>query len=125
MSNPAVTRASGQGIALQLAERGTRLSNGLWVREIRKLTERGHQTALLATDYGSALGPVAVLPRVGRDGVGVHPHHVGDLPAGITLAPQVDHPTLPPRPCAGVLARCLVELVQLRFGQFQVDHLQA
>jgi hypothetical protein len=56
----AVTLASGQEVALQLAERGTRLSNGLWVREIRKLTERGHQTALLATDYRSALGPVAV-----------------------------------------------------------------
>lgn len=56
----AVTLASGQRIVLPLAERGTRLSNGLWVREIRKLTDRGHQTALLATDYQSALGPVAV-----------------------------------------------------------------
>lgn len=55
----AVTPPTGQIITLQLAERGTRLSNGLWVREIRKLTERGHQTALLATDYQSALGPVA------------------------------------------------------------------
>ena len=56
----AVTLASGQRIVLPLAERGTRLRNGLWVREIRKLTDRGHQTALLATDYQSALGPVAV-----------------------------------------------------------------
>ena len=36
---------------MRLAERGTCLSNGLWVREIRKLTERGHQTPILATDY--------------------------------------------------------------------------
>jgi hypothetical protein len=56
----AVTLASGQRIVLPLAERGTRLSNGLWVREIRKLTDRGHQTALLATDDQSALGPAAV-----------------------------------------------------------------
>jgi hypothetical protein len=41
----------GQTVMLQLAERGTRLSNGLWLREIRKLTERGHQTAILSTDY--------------------------------------------------------------------------
>ncbi|MFZ4699296.1 MAG: putative transposase [Candidatus Methylumidiphilus sp.] len=36
---------------MRLAERGTRMSNGLWVREFRKLTGRGHQTAILATDY--------------------------------------------------------------------------
>jgi hypothetical protein len=54
----AVTLPAGQ-VVLQLAERGTCLSNGLWVREIRKLTERGHQTALLATDYRSLLAPVA------------------------------------------------------------------
>jgi len=29
---------------MQLGERGTCLSNGLWVRELRKRTERGHQT---------------------------------------------------------------------------------
>ena len=44
---------SGQCVEMKLAERGTRLSNGLWLREIRKLTERGHQTAVLATDYRS------------------------------------------------------------------------
>lgn len=42
---------SGQPTTIQLAERGTRLSNGLWVREFRKLTESGHQTAVLSTDY--------------------------------------------------------------------------
>ena len=34
-------------------ERGTQLSNNLWVREIRKRTERGHQTSVLSTDYFS------------------------------------------------------------------------
>jgi hypothetical protein len=49
----------GQTVTMQLAERGTRLSNGLWLRELRKLTERGHQTAILATDYRSPLAPLA------------------------------------------------------------------
>ena len=46
-----VKLANGQTVDMRLAERGTRLSNGLWVREFRKLTERGHQTAILATNY--------------------------------------------------------------------------
>jgi hypothetical protein len=47
---------------MQLAERGTCLTNGLWAREIRKLTERGHQTPILATDY---VTPMALLaPRM-------------------------------------------------------------
>jgi hypothetical protein len=50
----------GQVVEMKLAERGTCLSNRLWVREIRKLTERGHQTAILATDYHSDLAPLAV-----------------------------------------------------------------
>ena len=41
---------TGETTPVKLAERGLGLSNKLWVREIRKLTERGHQTALLATD---------------------------------------------------------------------------
>ena len=44
---------------MRLAERGSCLTNGLWVREIRKLTDSGHQTAILATDYCSNLVPVA------------------------------------------------------------------
>jgi hypothetical protein len=31
------------------------LTNGLWVREIRALSENGHQTAILSTDYRSDL----------------------------------------------------------------------
>lgn len=45
---------------MDLAERGTCLSNGLWVRELRKRTERGHQTAILCTDYRSAAAPLAM-----------------------------------------------------------------
>lgn len=55
-----VRLVSGEEVELALAERGTRLSNGFWVREIRQLDERGHQTAMLATDYLRELGGVAV-----------------------------------------------------------------
>jgi uncharacterized small protein (DUF1192 family) len=50
---------NGAVVTLDLAERGTCLSNGLWVRELRKRGERGHQTAILCTDYGSAPAPLA------------------------------------------------------------------
>jgi hypothetical protein len=46
-----VQLAGGETVTMQLAERGTQLSNQLWVREIRKLTEQGHQTALLSTNF--------------------------------------------------------------------------
>ncbi len=57
---PAVaTMPNGQQVEMKLAERGSCLSNGLWVREIRKLTERGHQTSIIATDYASDSAPLA------------------------------------------------------------------
>lgn len=46
-----VCLVSGEEVTQLLAERGTCLKNGLWVRELRKLTERGHQTSILSTDY--------------------------------------------------------------------------
>jgi transposase-like protein len=54
-----VTLCSGECVPMRLAERGTCLSNGLWVRELRKLTDSGHQTAILATDYQSNMVPLA------------------------------------------------------------------
>jgi hypothetical protein len=51
---------SGEIVNMKLAERGTLLKNGFWVREIRKLTKEGHQTSVLTTDYISDLKPVAV-----------------------------------------------------------------
>lgn len=52
--------ASGCEVEMMLAERGTQLSNGLWVREIRKLTESLHQTAILSTDFQSDALQVSV-----------------------------------------------------------------
>jgi len=54
-----VSLVSGQQVKMRLAERGTRLSNGLWVREVRKLTDRGHQTAILCSDYCADIQPIA------------------------------------------------------------------
>ena len=53
-SDTAVTLVNGEQVSLSLAERGTRLSNGHWLREIRKRDPRsGHQTSILSTDYRS------------------------------------------------------------------------
>ena len=51
---------SGEVVTMNLAERGTCLSNRLWVRELRKLTDRGHQTAILCTDYRGEVAPLAM-----------------------------------------------------------------
>ena len=56
----ALTLANGESVIRSLAERGTGLSNGLWVREIRQREESGHQVSLLSTDYRSDLRPLAV-----------------------------------------------------------------
>jgi len=55
-----VQLAGGQAVSMKLAERGTQLSNKFWVREIRKLTDSGHQTALLTTNFQAPVGPLAV-----------------------------------------------------------------
>ena len=55
-----VRLGGGEVVTMELAERGTCLSNGLWVRELRKRTERGHQTAILCTDYRSETAPLAL-----------------------------------------------------------------
>ena len=50
---------SGEPVQMKLAERGTYLAGLMWLREIRKLTDTGHQTAVLSTDYVSDLKPIA------------------------------------------------------------------
>jgi prepilin-type processing-associated H-X9-DG protein len=51
--------SSGELTTIRLAERGTRLGGQLWMREIRKLTQSGHQTAVISTDYKSAAARLA------------------------------------------------------------------
>ncbi len=54
-----VQLVSGNIVEMQLAERGVFLGKTLWVREIRKLTESGHQTAIISTDYQNDCSRVA------------------------------------------------------------------
>ena len=49
-----ITLPNGERVSLKLAERGSWIGNrreGLWVREIRKLTTSGHQTSLISSAY--------------------------------------------------------------------------
>lgn len=55
----AVTLQNGDTVTLRLAERGTQLGNQHWLREVRRLDERGHQTSILSTDYSSDLARAA------------------------------------------------------------------
>lgn len=47
----AVTLANGETIQMNLAERGTRLPKGLWIREVRKRTVTGEQVSLVSTHW--------------------------------------------------------------------------
>jgi hypothetical protein len=51
--------ASGETVSMKLAERGTQLSNKFWLREIRKLNDSGHQTAILTTNFQAPLATLA------------------------------------------------------------------
>jgi hypothetical protein len=53
------TLPSGEPVTMKLAEGGTFLGGEVWVREIRKLTDTGHQTAILSTDYRSETARLA------------------------------------------------------------------
>jgi prepilin-type processing-associated H-X9-DG protein len=55
-----VEMPGGQSARMKLAERGVFLGGTLWVREIRKLTEKGHQTSIVSTDYTSNSRRIAV-----------------------------------------------------------------
>jgi hypothetical protein len=55
-----IKSVGGNSVELQLAERGTELMKGFWVREVRKLSHSGHQTAILSTDYRSDLSQVTL-----------------------------------------------------------------
>ena len=54
-----VPLADGHAVKMLLAERGVFLGGKLWVREIRKQTETGHQTSVVSTDYTSDARQIA------------------------------------------------------------------
>ncbi len=50
-----VQMPSGELVSMHLAEQGSLIGSGkkkIWVREVRKLTDSGHQTSLISTAYG-------------------------------------------------------------------------
>ena len=54
-SDTQVSLPRGETVSMKLAERGSWIGdkkNGLWVREVRKLTTSGHQTSLISSAYG-------------------------------------------------------------------------
>ena len=58
-SRQRVLMANGEELDMKLAERGSYYEKEkLWVREIRKLTESGHQTALVTTDYYNGMAQI-------------------------------------------------------------------
>lgn len=48
------TMPNGEVVTMKLAERGSLVGarDGMWMREVRKLTSSGHQTSLISTAYG-------------------------------------------------------------------------
>jgi hypothetical protein len=54
-----VQLVGGEIVTMKLAERGTQLSNRFWVREIRKLSDGGHQTSILATNFQAPMTTLA------------------------------------------------------------------
>ena len=55
----AVKLVSGERVEMRMAERGTRLIYGLWVRQVRKLSNNGKQTVILSTNYENDPMPLA------------------------------------------------------------------
>ena len=54
-----VSLINGQSADIWMAERGICLSNDHWVREVRHRDSRGHQTAIISTDYIHSMEKVA------------------------------------------------------------------
>jgi len=59
-SSEEVIFKNGEKVEMKLAERGLFLGKKIWVREIRRLTDRGHQTSIICTDFKSKRGVIAV-----------------------------------------------------------------
>lgn len=54
-----VRLVNGEDVDLDLAERGIRMGESFWVREIRHRDSRGHQTSVITTDYTRAPDRIA------------------------------------------------------------------
>src|SRR5213596_544577 len=54
-----VELAGGQKVMMKLSGRGARLSNDLWLRQVRNLTDSGHQSAMLTTNFSAPMPVLA------------------------------------------------------------------
>jgi hypothetical protein len=54
-----VPLAGSETVTMNLAERGTQLSNRFWLREIRKRSDSGHQTSILTTNFQAPTATLA------------------------------------------------------------------
>jgi hypothetical protein len=54
-----ITLSNGESVQMKMAERGTRLPKGLWIREVRKLTASGEQISLMSTHGRLEAGALA------------------------------------------------------------------
>jgi hypothetical protein len=53
-SSQPIVLPSGEAVTMKLAERGSLVGTGkqaMWMREVRKLTDSGHQTSIITTAY--------------------------------------------------------------------------
>lgn len=55
-----IESVAGNHVSVQLAERGTYLAKKIWVREVRRRVDSGHQISILSTDYKSDLNVIAL-----------------------------------------------------------------
>jgi hypothetical protein len=62
-SSQTATLSNGETVSMQLAERGSLIGLGksaVWMREVRKLTGKGHQTSIIATEFEAKHDRLAV-----------------------------------------------------------------
>lgn len=93
-----IERPHGETTCYQLAERGTWFEKEkYWLREVRKLTEQGHQTAIISSDRCSDLDGVSVsmFARWGQENYFkyMREHYNLDRLASYAVSP-IDEPTL-------------------------------
>ena len=60
--NTETSLANGEVVSMKLAEMGTLIGSGthrVWIKEVRKLTDSGHQTSVISTAYEMEMGSMA------------------------------------------------------------------
>ena len=106
-------RVAGQKVTYTLAEKGVRLTNGLKVREVRRLTATGHQTAVLTnrTDLPALDLAARMFARWQQENFFRYLRHSFALDALVTYAAEPADPgRTVPNPARKRLTRQLAEV---------------